>query len=123
MVYAASSRALAALELLVHFDREDAPGNLLLLSIDLPDSAPRTRLTPDALPADWQARTAPDSCRRIGSRWLARRESLALEIPSVIVPEEFNVLLNPNHTAFSSVTVIAERPFRYDARLLRGTAR
>ncbi len=116
-VYASSSRALAILELLARVDRE-VPAGLLLLTIDIPDGAPVERLQLDALPKDWQARPAPESCRRVGDDWLASAKSLVLAVPSVLVPEESNLLLNPKHGGFSAVAVVAERPFSFDPRLL-----
>lgn len=118
-VYASSSRALAILEVLVHVDKMDAPDNLWLLTIDVPETAPIERLPPDALPDDWRTRPAPAACRGAGDAWLESGRTLVLSVPSVLVPEESNLLLNPEHAGFGGVTVVAERPFSFDPRLLK----
>jgi len=117
-LYAASSRALAVLELLARVDRE-VPAGLLLLTIEIPDAAPMERLDPADLPKDWQTRPAPESCRSAGDDWLASARGLVLEVPSVLVPEESNLLLNPEHAEFATVRVVADRPFSFDPRLLK----
>jgi RES domain-containing protein len=118
VVYTSSTRALAALELLVHFGLDQAPEELLLLSIHIPDSILPDRISSDALPSRWQTESAFESCRRIGKDWLASAEQLALQVPSAVVPEEFNLLLNPRHPAFAEVGTASARPFTFDPRLL-----
>jgi len=117
-VYASSSRALAILELLARVDRE-IPADLLLLTINIPDAAPIERLRPDTLPTDWLTHPAPESCRIVGDDWLASAKGLVLAVPSVLVPEESNLLLNPEHAKFATVRVVAGRPFSFDPRLVR----
>ncbi|HEY6343300.1 MAG TPA: RES family NAD+ phosphorylase [Bryobacteraceae bacterium] len=60
-----------------------------------------------------------ESTRRFGRRWAAQPEALALLVPSVIVPIEFNVLLNPTHSAFTDLVWSGPTPFRFDGRLIR----
>lgn len=119
VVYAASSRALAILESLANVDREEAPGELLLLTLDLPDHAPVDRLAQESLPKDWRTWPAPEACRSAGENWRAGGKSLALAVPSALVPGESNLLLNPEHAEFTMVRVVAERPFSFDPRLVR----
>lgn len=118
VVYASSSRALAILELLARVGQEEVPTGLLLLTIDIPEASPVETLRPDALPKDWRTYPAPASCRSVGDHWLAGASSLVLAVPSVLVPEESNLLLNPEHAEFAAVSVVAERPFSFDPRLL-----
>lgn len=118
VVYASSSRALAILELLARVG-EEVPEGLLLLTIEVPDDAPIERLRAGALPEDWQARPAPESCRRVGDAWLAGATALILAVPSVLVPEESNLLINPEHSGFAGATLVAERPFSFDPRLVK----
>jgi RES domain-containing protein len=119
VIYTATTRALAALELLAHFEREDAPAELLLLAIEVPDAPEPRRISAEVLPAGWYAEVGPDSCRRIGEEWLANGDSVTLQVPSAIVPEEFNLLLNPIHPAFPGVAVVGERSFSFDPRLVK----
>ena len=107
------------LELLAHLDQAEAPDDLLLLTIDIPDTARIARLSLDDLPEDWQASPAPAGCQAAGEAWLNAGKTLALAVPSALVPEEQNLLLHPGHQAFPGVVVVAERGFRFDRRVGR----
>jgi RES domain-containing protein len=72
----------------------------------------------DAYPDNWQDDPAPSSTARIGDQWLVEGKTVSLEIPSVIVPEESNFLLNPLHDDFNSIVNSAvSRPLKFDERL------
>lgn len=118
VIYTSSTLSLAALEYLVHVDIEDAPDDLRAIEIDVPDGAPMEEVSPATLPGDW--RRVPDhpACVRLGDDWARRGEALALRAPSAVIPEESNVLLNPEHPAAASVRVIGSREFSFDPRLL-----
>ena len=60
------------------------------------------------------------STRRFGQWWATQRNELAIRVPSVVIPIEFNVLLNPTHADFNQVAWEVPEPFRFDPRLLRG---
>lgn len=117
MVYTSSSLALAALELLVHIDPAAKWPELLAFPIDLPLSEitdpPGWKTPPAELPPIWETHA-------IGDRWLAAGASLALRVPSMIVPVESNYLINPAHPRFASLSQGRAMPFDYDKRLLTG---
>jgi RES domain-containing protein len=117
-VYTSSSRALAALEYLVHVDPVNVPSDLVLLTIDVPDTAPRDAIDPAALPARWAADAEPPECQALGDAWLRAGATLALEVPAAPVPEERNVILDPRHPAHAGVRIVSSRPFVFDPRLL-----
>jgi len=116
VAYAAASRALAALEMLVHVTRETVPPDLVFVPVDLPDRLAREAT---GLPADWADFPYGPDARRFGDRWVAAGGSLALLVPSVVVPAERNVLINPQHPAFARVRVGPAEPFEFDRRLMR----
>ncbi len=116
-VYTSTTLSLAALEYLVHLEIAQAPSDLIALTIELPDQ-PVHRLDPVELPADWQRIPEHPWCADYGARWLATGDSLSLLVPSALVPEESNLILHPGHPAFAKVTVVAERAFRFDPRLV-----
>jgi RES domain-containing protein len=118
VVYAAGHLSLAVVEVLVHTDPDLIPDDLAVFQIDVPDTAGTDVVRVDDLPADWARRPNPLVCRQVGDAWLARGESLVLGVPSAVVPEELNYLINPAHPAASDVRVIAQRPFAFDPRLL-----
>lgn len=117
-VYAASHLSLAALEYLVHIDAEDAPDDLVALRISVPDDVTELACSPASLPANWQQTPSPSQCQAIGDDWARRGEELLLRVPSVLVPEESNVLVNPMHPGAAGVRLIGSRHFSYDVRLL-----
>lgn len=118
VVYAASRLSLAALEYLVHIDAEDAPDDLVALCLSVPDDTTESALASESLPAGWQQTPPPPECQAIGDQWARHGEHLLLRIPSVLVPEESNMLVNPMHPDASLVRVVASRPFSFDPRLL-----
>lgn len=117
VVYTASSRALAVLERLVATDPEELPDDLALFDIDIPEEAVVESVSSADLPPAWQRPRNPQ-CRRTGDEWLVSARSLVLAVPSAVVPEEPNLLINPTHPDAPAVQVAAERPFTFDARLL-----
>ena len=116
VVYASGSVALAALELLVHLETP-----VLLDAYDLHEARFDSRLVvtlpPHALPEDWRSDPAPPSVRALGDGWVRRSESAVLRVPSAVVAEEPNYLLNPDHRRFREVERLRPRRFRFDPRL------
>jgi RES domain-containing protein len=117
-VYTSASLALAALEYLVHIDPVDVPDDLLAMSLDVPDNAAALVVTVAQLPRGWRRLPDHPACVRIGVRWLAEGTALLLRVPSVVVPEETNVLINPGHPRAKDLRVVSTRPFAFDPRLL-----
>jgi RES domain-containing protein len=115
--YAAVNRSLAVLEYRAHIDPPLMPGDLVIASLDIPDDL-RPAETP-ALPENWKTYPAPAELREIGDRFLREEQSALLFLPSVLVPEEQNVLINPKHPDFRRmVQRQLLSPFTYDSRLL-----
>jgi RES domain-containing protein len=61
----------------------------------------------------------PSAARDFGTTWMKSRRSLALAIPSVVIPEEHNLLLNPEHPDLTDVRISGPHSFEFDARLFR----
>ena len=116
VVYTSRHLSLAALELLVHVDSDTLPSDLTAFAIDVPDALPRQQIDPDVLAANW--REQPAVTRAIGDAWLTEAAVPVLVVPSVLGPNEENVLLNPLHAACRAARVVTAGPFRFDARLL-----
>jgi RES domain-containing protein len=117
MVYTASSRALAALEFFVNLEPGEAPDDLLMAELSLPDEAVES-LDPTLLSADWRSLDNL-ACRDLGSAWALSRRSLALRVPSVVVEGDANVLVNPTHPGFPGLALTDPVPFRFDPRMFR----
>jgi len=116
-VYASDSISLAALEKLVHLHRANVLSHFMLCTISFCHESLMT-LAEDALPTDWRDDPAPSSTIAIGDEWLSGGDSLALAVPSTIVPQQNNYLINPIHPDFNDLndSVIIE-PFIFDVRL------
>lgn len=118
IIYAASTRSLAHLEILVNFETEDllreqfiifpmeVPENCMLeLGINLPD--------------DWQDTPIPASTRSIGDDWANNQASTVLIVPSTIIPAESNYLINPEHPDYEAIIIAAPEEISFDTRLLK----
>ncbi len=121
VVYTAGSRALAALEVLVHLPRPAPPMRFRLFSVKIPDALVETVTDPGVLQAAASA-SVQKTTQRFGDDWLRSRRSAVLRVPSAVIPEEPNYLLNPAHPAFSRLAPGAGLPFAFDPRLSAGPA-
>lgn len=116
-VYVASSESLATLEVLVHLGQRQPLRDYTLFHVPIP-AASILYLDEAALPANWRDPLPPAETAEIGDAWLTGAQSLALAVPSVVVPREVNYMLNPGHPEFAKVVTGAERgPFAFDERL------
>jgi RES domain-containing protein len=121
IVYAATSVSLATLETAAHIDAAGLPLNRFLVEIVIPSSTWRRReiLDVNAIGPSWKAIPSGAVCERAGSDWLRSLRSALLLVPSVIVPEESCVLINPAHADATGIRAIVRRRMMYNA-LFRG---
>jgi RES domain-containing protein len=118
MLYTASTRSLAILEILVHFDAGDLlRENFVVFELSIPEAC-LLQLDTD-LPADWMEAPVAASTRAIGDQWVSSQASAALAVPSVIVPSEMNYLINPGHSDFRKIKIGKAEALDIDPRLLR----
>jgi RES domain-containing protein len=113
LVYASETLALCLAECLVHVPGP-LPRDYLAFKILLPADSVEV-LDASDLEGDW--RTDVGITRAVGDRWLADARSLALAVPSLVLPESTNVLLNPLHPLAHRLEVVSQEPFRFDPRL------
>jgi RES domain-containing protein len=119
MVYTSPSLALAAMEFFVHLDPSVAPDDLVSISATIPSGKQAiVRIDMKDLPSDWRA-IGNATVQAIGAKWIAARSSVALEVPSIAVEGEWNVLLNPAHPDFAKVVLDPPRPFHFDERMFK----
>jgi RES domain-containing protein len=119
VVYCAQSPAAALLEILAHFeiDIQHLPVRYRLLKIEAPDDVLLESVSVDGLPTDWPARI--EMTRGLGDSWLTRGSAALFSVPSAIVPETFNVLLNPGHQDARRIVVVHAGEHAIDPRLLK----
>lgn len=117
VLYTSEHVSLAALEVLVNSPIRMLPSDLVLVKLFVDHSAEPDIISAEDLGRDWKSYPAPVFLKETGDSWIQSRSSLLMKVPSVIIPEEFNVLVNPGHSLFETVRVKSIRPFRFDQRL------
>ena len=116
-VYASATKSLAVLEVLVHLDVGRSLPRFVAFRFDV-DPTLVEHLPAARLPRHWRSSREIQATQQIGDDWLASGRALALAVPSAIVPEESNYLLNPEHRAFERLKFGKAIPFLLDARLV-----
>ena len=114
-VYLAESRALAALEIIVHAPREVWSLDWRVIEVEVPDELIQAVSIAD-LPAAWQALPSSLTAQNFGAAWLRARKALAIRLPSVVMPEEYTLMLNPRHEDVVKLRVSKPKEFRLDRR-------
>lgn len=119
MVYAATSLSLAALEVVVHMPRAPLPLNRYIIRIAVPDEvwAARQSIDHSTAPGGWDAEPAGRTSRQFGEDWIKRSDSCLHAVPSIVVPLEQNILINPAHAAAGSLKADNLGKFVFDARI------
>ena len=116
VVYTSCSISLSLLELLIHqVSYEEILVNNLM-RIDIPDVFVQT-ISTNSLKLNWQYDI--DYCRFIGNEFLQNNKSLLLKVPSAVIPEEYNILINPRHVAFGKCSILSSGVFEFDTRLFK----
>jgi RES domain-containing protein len=117
MIYTADSLALAALEIMVHLPGSESLKNIFLRIPVRFDRRLVKSLNLVDLPDDWDNLPPPDSTQTIGTRWALKKESALYKVPSTIIREEFNYLINPLHPDVKKLTIGSAQKFAFDPRI------
>ena len=117
LVYTAESRALAILEVSVHLDLcEDLPLDRFYVEIDIPNNIEIVELNFEELPENWDSKPPILETQFIGDDFVSQKTAAVLKVPSSIVPQEYNYLINPNHPDSKSINVISTKKLLFDGR-------
>lgn len=114
-IYAAESRSLAALEVLVHYDV--IPRDFVVTEVRIPNSLHILIVEVADLSSGWDAEVISSTTQEIGNLWANARRSAVLSVPSSVVPLERNFVINPLHPDFDRIEFSSSMPFRFDPRL------
>ena len=114
MLYTSTSRALAVLEVLVHLSATGIRPAMTLMTFEIPDDSVASV---DELPPDWNSKPFGKETAAIGDLFVSESESLALAVPSVVIPEEYNILISSTHPDLRLVTESHRRDYFFDSRL------
>jgi RES domain-containing protein len=119
VVYTSASISLAVLEYTVNYRRRGWVPATVLGRATIPASVDIESVSIDKLPGTWFAASPPPQLQGLGDDWLVRGETAVLKVPSAIVTEEWNYLLNPLHTDFRRLRLDKPQPFDFDQRVAR----
>jgi len=117
LVYTSESRALALVEFLVNVPFSILPSKLYIATVEIDDQIRPMEIPLGDLPKNWRKFPAPSELAEIGSKWAVSNESVALRVPSAVVPHEFNILLNPSHPDIRHVAITTVEGLEMDKRL------
>ena len=109
--------ALACLENVVHRSGEGLSQLFKVMVIEVPDDIFMEKIVGEDLPKNWHTFDSYNICQKIGDDWLERSSSAVLQVPSSIIPQEFNFLINPAHEDFKRVSILRVEDFVFDPRL------
>lgn len=118
VVYAAGSLSLMLLEALAHFDTDTAPPRFVFFEVEIPDDVAVRRVTERELHKNWRSWPHPKGTRDLGTAWAESGTTAILIVPSALVPQEDNVILNPGHGDFKRLRIGAAQPIQLDTRLV-----
>ena len=119
VLYTGSSRSLSTLELIVHRNTIATLDQYKVIVISIPDSSHLIKQIPtEELPGNWRTLSAYPVLQQIGANWYESRETLVLKVPSAVIPNEFNFIINMEHPDFKDqIKLIRTEDFFWDGRL------
>lgn len=115
-VYTSQSRALALLEYTVNVNINDIPRALSFTTIEIPNDN-ILQLKIEELPGNWMQVPSPSSTKDFGSELLNAAKAAVIAVPSIVIPQEFNYILNPLHPDSKNFKIISTEDFVYDVRI------
>jgi len=119
VVYTSETRALATVEFLVHVSLSNAPRGLMIAIIEIPESIVPEDVSRASLPRGWRDYPPPRGVADLGTHWAKSGKSLLLRVPSAVVEQEYNILINPLHSDMGRVVLQGVEKFEFDKRLVR----
>lgn len=119
ILYFSQNISLSLLEIIVHVDYAALPLDYSFLEVEIPDSSIKKIQSIDFIEPKWSTEAAVNQLQMLGSSWLKKNESLAMSVPSAVVCQENNILINPSHKDFLKLKTIRTGKMDFDPRLLR----
>lgn len=119
MLYFSQNLSLSLLEIIVHVEYAQLPLDYSYIEIEIPDSSIKKIQSIDFIKPKWSAEEAGNQLQMFGSNWLKKNEALAIKVPSAILHQENNILINPTHKDFGKIKILKKEKMDFDPRLLR----
>ena len=117
VIYTSENRSLATVEYLIHVPLSIVPGDLSIACLEIPDHIIPKQISLADLPPNWRDYPAPPELADLGTNWALANESLLLRVPSAVVKNEFNVLINPMHLDMGYVAILHVESYTFNKRL------
>lgn len=117
VVYTSEHRSLCLLEMLVHTPVDSIPADVVLVKIFVPDEFQISGITTGQLPQSWKTFPYDPFTKQIGDELLRPGNHPVIKVPSALVDEEFNYLINPAHERAAEVSIVEVRALDLDSRL------
>lgn len=118
VIYASETRSLACLENIVHRSGLIRSDSYCTMVIYIPDELLFSTINLDDLPDDWNSTELCTRCQQLGSDWFKSKSTALLRVPSAVIPEEYNIVINTKHADFKKIKLITTLPFYFDKRLV-----
>ena len=119
LVYTSATRSLAMLEVTAHLDMNvDLPTDRFFVEIEIPEEVEILTLEPSDLPADWNNKPPGGGSQLLGDNFVRSSAGAVLRVPSCIIPQEFNYLINPFHPDAQKIKVVKHQMLRFDHRIV-----
>jgi RES domain-containing protein len=118
-VYTSEYLSTAVLETLVHIDPSHFSDTFVCIQAEIPDHVTVDEVSLADLPKDWQSRFEDSELQEVGADWIDRGSSVILRVPSAVVPQERNIIINPQHEDFAKIVLGPAHPYVFDTRLLK----
>ncbi|WP_103071367.1 RES family NAD+ phosphorylase [Aquimarina sediminis] len=118
VLYTSTTAALSTLEVLAHLPAAYFPDDMALATITVPDEL-ITTIDIKKVPDNWNKIPVPIEVQNYAMHWIIEEKYLGLMVPSIIIPMEQNLLVNPLHPEFHQVKLLNIEPFSFDTRLLK----
>lgn len=117
VIYTSENPALAVVENIVNAEPGERVGRYWLVPADIPDDLELAQVFEADLPDDWRKTRRYPECREIGTGWIVAGETVGLIVPSAVVPQNRNILLNPAHPSFRQIEILDAIEYHFDERL------
>jgi RES domain-containing protein len=117
ILYTSETRALAMIEFLVHLAWPNLPKDSYIATLTIPEAQVPEILSPNQLPKNWRGYPAPENLAHLGVDWARSNRSLTLRVPSAVVDQEYNLLINPAHPDLGLIKILKVEELKFDRRL------
>jgi len=117
LLYTSASRALCTVEIAVHTPLGNIPKDYFLITIHIEEPAEMLKIKIADLPQNWKSFPPAPATQQTGDQFVSESKFLILQVPSAVVPGDFNYLVNPSHTLFTSIRIVTIEPYAFDDRL------